>query len=345
MATYYIGADVHSNNTELAIEKRGRIVGRYTVPTTVPGISTVLNSIQGKKLFAMEEGPMAGWLYRNLSKRVDKFIVSEPRRNKLITSDGDKDDKIDARKLAALLRGNFLKAVHHSNDSDRAHLKHWVNLYHDRVRDAVRYINKIRACSRMHGVAIPRKVVRNEIHRHDWLSGLNNRVLQEQLEMLWIGYDATREQVQIAKKRLSLAARKHRIVKYWCRLPGIRVIRAATIFAYLDTPWRFKKRSKLYKYCGVGLERTTSGTDRKGRIKPTRLKLPWAVNRRLKNAVLGAATSAITRHSGNGFKDYYKRMLSNGITPANARHSVARKMMSTMSAMWKTDSKFDEKLL
>jgi hypothetical protein len=55
--------------------------------------------------------------------------------------------------------------------------------------------------------------------------------------------------------------------------------------------------------------------------------------------------SAITRHSSNVFKDYYERMLSNGITPANARHSVARKMMSVMSAMWKTDNAFDPKLL
>jgi len=59
---------------------------------------------------------MAGWLYRNLKERVDEFIVSEPRRNKLITSDGDKDDKIDASKLAALLRGKFLKPVHHTDD-------------------------------------------------------------------------------------------------------------------------------------------------------------------------------------------------------------------------------------
>jgi hypothetical protein len=50
MATYYIGADVHSNNTELAIEQRGQIVARYSVPTTIPAISTVLNSLQGKKI-------------------------------------------------------------------------------------------------------------------------------------------------------------------------------------------------------------------------------------------------------------------------------------------------------
>jgi hypothetical protein len=36
----------------------------------------VLSSIQGKKILAMEEGPMAGWLYRNISEKVDKLVVS-----------------------------------------------------------------------------------------------------------------------------------------------------------------------------------------------------------------------------------------------------------------------------
>ena len=153
MATYYIGADVHSHNTELATGQRDKIVDSYSVPTTIPAISTVLDSLHGKKLFAMEEVPRAGWLYRNLHEKVEQFIVSEPRRNKLITCDGDKDDKIDAHKLAVLLRGKFLKAFHHTNDSYRAHLKHWVNLYHDRARDAVRNINKVRVCCGMHGVA------------------------------------------------------------------------------------------------------------------------------------------------------------------------------------------------
>ena len=49
MAMYYIGADVHGNNKELAIEQRGKIVARYSVPTTIPAISPVLNSLQGKK--------------------------------------------------------------------------------------------------------------------------------------------------------------------------------------------------------------------------------------------------------------------------------------------------------
>ena len=60
---------------------------------------------------------MAGWLFRNLSEEIEKFVVSEPRRNKLITCEGDKDDRIDSGKLAALLRGSILKAAHHTTDS------------------------------------------------------------------------------------------------------------------------------------------------------------------------------------------------------------------------------------
>ena len=344
MATYYIGADVHSNSTELAIEKRNKIVARYAVPTTIPAISNVLDSLQGKKHLAFEEGPMAGWLYRNLNKKVDKLIACDPRRNKLICSDGDRDDKIDAVKLASLLRGGYLRAVYHSDNNERAQLKHWVSLYHDRVHDAVRNINKIRARCRMHGVRIARLVLRAAAHRLKWLSELKQPALTKQLKMLWIGYDATAKQARIAKQQLIELSKDYDIIRLWKELPGIGIIRATTLFAYLDTPWRFKKKNKLWKYCGVGLQRTTSGTDKKGRPKPARLQLPWAVNRRLKEAVLGAATSAINGKD-NVFKDYYERMVQDGVMPSNARHAVARKMLTVMWGMWKTNSRFDQKLL
>jgi len=341
MTTYYIGADVHSNSTELAIERNKKIVQRYNLPTSIAALSNVLDSLKGEKYLAIEEGPMAGWLYRNLGKKVDELIICDPRRNKLIDSDGDKDDKIDAAKLACLLRGNFLRPVYHSDDAGRTELKHWVGLYHDRVRDAVRNINKIRSRCRMHGVSIPRMVVRRATVRDKWLAKTSNQPLAKQLELLWLGYDATSQQVRIARRRLSILSDKYKIIKFWSQLPGIGLVRATTLFAYLDTPWRFKKKNKLWKYCGVGLQRTTSGTDSKGRPKPARLQLPWAVNRTLKNAILGAASSVINQKN-NLFRRYYERMLEDGIMPSNARHAVARKLLTVMWAMWKTNSRFDE---
>jgi transposase len=337
---YYIGADVHSNNIEMAIRNRRKIVARHSLPASIPSVSEVLDSLHGKKYMAIEEGPMAGWLYRNLHQKVDGFIVSDPRRNKLISSDGDHDDKIDAAKLALLLCGGYLREVYHSDSDQRAELKHWVSLYHDRVRDAVRNINKIRARCRMYGLTIPRRVLRQPEHRATWLSKLGQPALAKQLLMLWIGYDATAKQARMAKQQLINLGKKYPIIRIWKKLAGIGIIRAVTIFAYLDTPWRFSRKNRLWKYCGIGLQRTASGTDKKGRPKPARLQLPWAANRILKNAILGAALTAINQRQ-NPFKDAYERMVQDGIIPSNARHTVARKLLTVMWGMWKRSCQFD----
>ena len=112
MAVYYIGADVHCNNTELAVEYNKEIVKRFSVPTTIPAIRSSLEELGGRCHLTFEEGPMAGWLYRNLKGNVESITVCDPRRNKLIACDGDKDDVIDSGKLAALLRGKFLRPVY-----------------------------------------------------------------------------------------------------------------------------------------------------------------------------------------------------------------------------------------
>jgi transposase len=340
MATYYIGADVHSNNIEMAILNRKKIIGRYSVRTSVSAVLEVLETLSGKKHIAIEEGPMSGWLYRNIHSKVERFVVADPRRNKLISSDGDHDDKIDSAKLAMLLEGGYLREVYHSDDEKRVELKHWVSLYHDRVQDAVRYINKIRARCRMHGIKIPRKVIRQAEHRDAWLKQLKNPALAKQLLMLWVGYDATVKQTHMAKQQLINQSKKYPIIRLWKKLPGIGIIRAVTIFSYLDTPWRFKKKNKLWKYCGIGLERTASGTDKKGKPRPALLRLPRAANRKLKNAVLAAALSAINQRQ-NSFRQDYERMVRNGVIPSNARHTVARKLLTVMWGMWKTSCQFD----
>jgi transposase len=341
MSTYYIGADVHSNSIEMAIRSRKKVIKRYTVPASISAVAQVLGSLPGKKHMAIEEGPMAGWIYRNLHQKVDRFVVADPRRNKLISSDGDHDDKIDSSKLALLLDGGYLRQVYHSDDDRRVELKHWTSLYHDRIRDAVRNINKIRARCRMHGVTIPRRVLRQPEHRDAWLGKLKQPALAKQLLMLWVGYDATAKQARMAKQQLINLSKKYPVICLWKQLVGIGTIRAVTIFAYLDTPWRFRRKNKLWKYCGVGLQRTASGTDKKGKPKPARLQLPWAANRFLKKAVLGAALTAINQKQ-NPFKDDYERMVQDGIIPSNARHTVARKLLTVMWGMWKRNYQFNQ---
>ena len=326
--------------TDLAVERKQKIIAAYHVPTTIPALRSVLEAIPEPKVLVIEEGPSADWLYRNLRTSVNEMVVCDPRRNRLITDDGDKDNPIDARKLAELLRGGHLRAVHHSDSPDQVVLKEWVSLYGDRVRQGVREINKIRGRLRMYGVRAPRGALSNARIRAAWLAGLEARSLAGQLEVLLLGRDTAVQQVQQAKRELGRLAGRYAIVGRWRELPGVGLIRAATLLAYLDTPWRFRGEKALWKYCGVGLLRFASGTDRRGRPKAGKLRLPWAVNRRLKDAVRGAAISAI--HAGNNvFSESSAERIRRGLPPGNARRSTARKMLSVMWGMWKTGSRFD----
>ena len=68
-----------------------------------------------------EEGTCAAWLYDLLKPHVAKLVVCNPRKNALL-KDGNKSDRIDARKLADLLRGNHLKPVYHGDMGVRRYL-------------------------------------------------------------------------------------------------------------------------------------------------------------------------------------------------------------------------------
>ena len=340
MTMNYIGADVDSKMTELAVRRKGKIVDRRRIPTSIREIRQYLATVSGQQALTFEEGPMAHWMWRNLKDHVDRIVVCDPRRNKLITHDGDKSDPIDAGKLAELLAGGYLREVYHSDDEGRVLLKEWVSLYHDRVRDAVRQVNKIRARCRMYGVRMPGCVLKNPACRPEWLAQVEQPGLVAQLELLWINFDAVATQVSKAKRQLALQGGRYDIIELWRELPGIGLIRAVTYFAYADTPWRFKTPKKLWKYFGVGLQRTASGTGKNGKPRPGYLRLPWAVNRRLKTVAMGAAVTAVSC-GGNVFRDYYKELLRKGVTCSNARHSVARKIITVMWGMWKTSRRFD----
>jgi transposase len=343
MSTHYIGMDVHSKSTDIAVEAGGKIVARYAVPTGIQAIRSVLERHEGRNHVAMEEGPMAGWLYRNLKGHVESFTVSDPRRNKLISADGDKADPIDAQKLAGLLRGKFLRPVHHTDDKAREDFKRLVSLYEDRVKQATRNINQLRAEARMTGLAIPRKALHNADVRSIWLKELEDHCLARRLEVLWMGYEAAQQQTRIVRRQMLKDSKKYPMIKLWQDVPGIGLIRACVLYAYMDTPWRFSKKTKLWKYCGVGLTRDSSGRDAKGRLKGGKLRLACFSNKRLKSAIMGAATS-VARWKGNVFNAYYERMIANGMTAAKARHSVARKMATVLWGMWKSQNRFDAAL-
>jgi transposase len=283
-----------------------------------------------------EEGPLADWLARNLRPYVDRLLVCDPRRNALIAKDGDKDDPIDAERLAQLLRGGYLKEVHQAQTLDRTILKQHVGFYHDRVRERVRQGHQLVAQLRRHGVfASISDVMDAEERRQLWKRLPARKVLRQDLDFVWQAYQLLWDQEVQLRLELVRLARREEPVRRFEKLPGFGWIRSLTFYVYIDTPARFPSKSALWRYCGIGLERRHSGGG------PMKVRLTHSGNRRLKDLLLGAAKSAAAQ-GDNPFADKYVYWThEEGMLPTTARRNVARCLANTLWGLWKTGSQYD----
>jgi transposase len=329
---HYIGGDTHCKETELAVvTESGQLTRQGRCATTIPALVEFIQTVPRPRYLAFEEGPMADWLYRNLLPFLDGITVCEPRRNHLIAKEGDHDDPIDAEKVAQLLRGGYVKAVHHPESFARSVFKHHVGLYHDRVGQQRGEANRIMGYLRRYGVFVRARAFADPADREKLLSRLpNHGIVRSDLVLLWAGYDLGVMQVEEMRKRLIRLAKREPQIRRFMKLPGVKWVRASTFFVYVDTPWRFKSKSALWRYMGIGLERWHSGSG------PVQVHVPPSVEvaRPLKDMILGAAKSAIAA-GDNPFADQYARWLHAGLTPRNARRNVARSQAAVMWGMWK----------
>jgi hypothetical protein len=109
----YIGLDVHQATISVAVmDAKGKVVMESILETKATTILEFLAGLRGTLSVTFEEGTWAAWLYDLLKPHVANLVVCNPRKNALLKH-GNKSDKIDARKLANLLRLNDLEPVYH----------------------------------------------------------------------------------------------------------------------------------------------------------------------------------------------------------------------------------------
>lgn len=333
---HYIGLDTHCVETDMAVvTSSGRLSERWRGATAIPSLREAIERVRRPRYVAFEEGPLADWLYRHLTPYADEVMVCDPRRNHLIAKDSDKDDPIDAEKLAQLYRGGYLKRVHHPESLDRAIFKQHVAGYHDAVRLRVARANRILSQLRRHGVFVKEADFADREKRERLMERLpSSTLLREDVACLWLTYDTIADQEEVFRQGLIRHARQIETVRRFEKLPGVKWIRAATFYAYIDTPSRFRGKSALWKYLGIGLERKHSGNG------PTRLRVCQGFSRPLKAMILGAAITAIAQ-GDNPFADHHKHWLNEGGLSARiARRNVARSLAATMWGMWKNGTEY-----
>src|SRR5258706_10266320 len=147
MKTYYVGMDVHRASIVIVVlNGAGKVVMQSVIETGAERVRGYLKQLRGKVYVTFEEGTQANWLHEVVRPLVTEVVVCDPRHNKLMQS-GNKSDRVDAQKLAELLRLGSLKAGYHGGNGMRA-LKELVRTYDCLVSDTTRGMNRLKAIYR-----------------------------------------------------------------------------------------------------------------------------------------------------------------------------------------------------
>ena len=242
----YIGLDAHSSTCTFNVtDERGREVDNTTIETNGRLLVKYLREIEGIKKLTFEECELSSWLYEILRSEVEKLIVCNPVAN----SDYKKikTDKMDARKLAKLLRGGFLVSVYHDG-SKRERFRSLMSGYQDLVEEGVRLKNRYKSLFRQGG----KKVKGESLYRDEsFLEGLSRpdfKFIGTQIYQLLEKMEESRQEYL---KEIIRYSKGFKEMKYLKSIPGIGSIQAAKIVSQVIDPDRFASKYKYYSYCGL----------------------------------------------------------------------------------------------
>lgn len=344
----YMGMDVHAAMTVVAVmDADGKVILETMVPTEAGAIIRLVQSISGPLYVTFEETTQAEWLYDVVRCFVADVIVCDPRHNKLL-SEGSKGDKVDARKLADLLRTGMLRRVYHGNEGSRK-LKQLMRGYETLSEDTKRTMVRIKAIFRSRGIPTPGRQVYQPQQREQWLELLTEPGLRERVSWLYKQLDHLKPLRREAKNAMLAESRKHRGVKLLQTIPQLGPIRAAIIVAIVDAPHRFRTRHQLWSYCGLAVVTHMSSEYemKDGRIVRTRKPIATRglnrnCNPRMKEVFIGAATAA---NRTELYRSYLESLEQKGIRKEMARLTLSRKIAAIALTIWKKGESFDPKKL
>lgn len=345
----YIGLDVHKETISIAvINSAGKLLMESIIETKASTILQFIAGLRGDLRLTFEEGTWAAWLYDLLKPHVSQLVVCNPRKNALL-KDGNKSDRIDARKLADLLRLNYLKPVYHGQNGIRM-LKELTRTYLTISKDLVRVMNRLKALYRAWGIGCAGTTVYSPRHREEWLKKITEAGVRRRAEHFYQQLDALQQLRCEVRRDLLQESRKHSAAKILREIPSIGPIRSALLVALIQTPHRFRTKRQLWAYSGLALETHDSAQYRyvDGQLlpsqKPQQIRgLNRNHNHDLKSVFKGAAQNA-TATSGP-FRDFYERLLTKGIKPSMARLTLARKIAAITLTLWKKGARFDPEQL
>lgn len=232
----YIGCDCHISTLDCAVvNERGHETKKQRMNTGVKELMGFVKSVSKPRKIIIEEGTLANWLREICADYGEELIITDPKTNRWIGRANQKNDEIDATKLAHLARGGYIKEIHHPI-GHRRRFRELVLSYHDTVKSQTRIKNKLKAKFRQNGIKCTGETVYSATYREEWRKKLpQDKLVQIMVEVLWQQLDQVQGVQEELFGHMCKQSRRYSEIKRFKQIPGIGPV-------HLDPALRAKKR-------------------------------------------------------------------------------------------------------
>ena len=171
---HYVGLDVHKKTIAFCIKLvDGQIVEQGTVSTNKNELAAWANSLPTSCIIAMEATMFTGWIYDFLQPYALEIKVAHPEMLKAIAAGKKKNDKLDAKKIADLLRCDLLPECYMAPTEIRE-LRRVLRYRNLIVRQAVQMKNKISGLLMELGAEYNKKRLHGQNYFNELLENLHD---------------------------------------------------------------------------------------------------------------------------------------------------------------------------
>lgn len=339
MRKVYIGIDIGSKTSAAAaIDVRGRLLAAEEFKTTERNLIGFVQR-QGKRARVLiEEGELAGWVYRTLLPDAEIVEVADPKRNAWIAKAARKDDRTDALKLAELLRLGSYSPIYHPEEEEMAAFKVTVKHYDRMVKRTTAVMNQIKAILRGQGVITDGKQVYGIKGRAEAISEVTRPEVREMLMQDYSLLDHLLKERARARSLVVRLSKKFPVIERFRKMPGVDYVLASRFVAYIQNPNRFNKR-ELWRFSSLGVVKRESAGSSVGREH-----LDKAGNGALKDLSRKAFNGAMTTRRDNGIKTFYQRSCARTGNKNHARLNTQRKILVVMNAVWRDGTEYSDEM-
>jgi transposase len=326
MQPYFVGLDVHKQVIAFCAKTaEGGIVAEGTIPATRSALDEWVQTVPRPWQGAMEATMFSHWIYWHLKPHADQLYMGHPARMKAISAGKNKNDKIDARTIADLLRCNLLPECFVISPELGA-LRQQLRFRRLMIEQEVMFKNKTAGLLLEAGVEYERRRLHGKryfaelLRQNEWIGSQMRPLLEYNREQI--------ESLQAMDRRLMGMLEQHPRLKarIEClqQIDGVGPVTALTWALEVGTPERFGSLKKAMSYCGLtSALRESAGKQKRGPISKQR-------NRHLQCLLIEAAKIAPLYNEK--LRETHRKATEKGVHKNRATLAVARKLVAYLLA-------------